>query len=60
MRYYLVALRREIGCSDPEELSAIHADMLRILELSEEPSLRMACPIALGRLEDKLARLRAL
>ena len=65
--YYLVALRREIGCSDPEELSAIHADMLRILELSAGPSLRdqepallKACPIALGRLEDKLARLRAL
>lgn len=58
--YYLVALRREIGCSDPEELSSIHADMLRILELSEEPSLLMACPIALGRLEDKLVRLRAL
>lgn len=58
--YYLIALRREIGCADPDELSEIHADLLRILELSEEPSLRMACPIALGRLEDKIARIRAL
>lgn len=57
--YYLVALRREIGCVDPEVLSAIHADHLRILELSEDPSLRMACPIALGRLEEKLSRIRA-
>ena len=57
--YYLVALRREIGCVDPEALSAIHAEHLRILELSEDPSLRMACPIALGRLEEKLSRLRA-
>jgi hypothetical protein len=58
--YYLVALRREIGCTDPEELSEIHAEMLRILELSEDPSLQMACPLALGRLEEKLARLRAM
>ena len=58
--YYLVALRREIGCIDPDELAAIHADMLRILELSEDPSLRMACPIALGRLEEKLAHVRAM
>ena len=57
--YYLIALRREIGCVDPEALSAIHAEHLRILELSEDPSLRMACPIALGRLEDKLSRINA-
>ncbi len=57
--YYLLALRREIGCVDPEALSAIHAEHLRILELSEGPSLRMACPIALGRLEEKLSRIRA-
>ena len=58
--YYLVALRREIGCMDPAVLSEIHEEMLRILELSEGPSLRMACPIALGRLEEKLAHLRSL
>jgi hypothetical protein len=57
--YYLVALRREIGCVDPEILSALHAEHLRILELSEGPTLRMACPIALGRLETKLSRIRA-
>ena len=57
--YYLIALRREIDCTDPNILSALHAAHLRILELSEGPSLRMACPIALGRLEAKLARLRA-
>ena len=56
--YYLFALRREIGCTDPEEMEEIHAEMLRILELSEGPSLRMACPVALGRLEMKLAALR--
>ena len=58
--YYLVALRREIGCMDPDGLSSLHAEMLRILELSEDPSLRMACPIALQRLERKLAHLRAM
>lgn len=57
--YYLIALRREIGCANPDVLSALHAEHLRILEVSEGPSLRMACPIALGRLEAKLARLRA-
>ena len=57
--YYLVALRREIGCVDPEVLASLHAEHLRILELSEGPSLRMACPIALGRLEAKLSRLHA-
>ncbi len=58
--YYLVALRREIGCTDSATLSAIHDELLQILELCEEPSLRMACPIALGRLEEKLAHLRSL
>ncbi len=58
--YYLVALRREIGCMDPAILSGIHADMLRILELSEGPSLLMACPLALQRLEGKLAHIRAM
>lgn len=56
--YYLFALRREIGCTNPEEMEEIHSEMLRILELSEGPSLRMACPVALGRLETKLAALR--
>lgn len=58
--YYLVALRREIGCMDPAVLSRLHTEMLRILEMCEGPSLQMACPIALQRLERKLAHLRAM
>ncbi len=55
--YHIRALAREAGCLDPEELKAIHAEQLRILELSTMDSLRMACPIALARIEYKLGNL---
>ncbi len=55
--YYIRALAREAGCLDPEKLKDIHAEQLRILELSTMDSLRMACPIALARIEYKLGNL---
>ncbi len=55
--YYIRALASEVGCLDPKKLKSIHADLLRILELSTMDSLRMACPIALARIEYKLGNL---
>lgn len=55
--YYIRALAREAGCLDPQTLREIHAEQLRILELSTMDSLRMACPIALARIEYKLGSL---
>ncbi len=55
--YHIRALAREAGCLHQEELRAVHAEQLRILELSTMDSLRMACPIALARIEYKLGNL---
>ena len=55
--YYIRALAREAGCLDPEKLRAVYSEQLRILELSTGDSLRMACPIALARIEYKLGNL---
>ena len=55
--YHIRALAREAACMDPETLREIHAEQLRILELSTMDSLRMACPIALARLEYKINNL---
>ncbi len=55
--YYIQAIGLEIGCLDPAVLEELHKRQTYILELAKTDSLAMICPIALARLEYKLANL---
>ncbi len=55
--YYVLAIAREIGCLDAKTLKELHAQQVAILQLSTTDSLALACPVALARLEYKLANL---
>lgn len=55
--YYIQAIGLEIDCLDPEVLADLHNRQTQILALAKTDSLAMVCPIALARLEYKLANL---
>ena len=55
---YLNLLVREAQTMDEEELESIFNDQLLVLESSDAKGLTMSCPVALARLEYKLANLR--
>lgn len=55
--YYIQAIGLEIDCLDPEVLEDLHNRQTHILALAKTDSLAMVCPIALARLEYKLANL---
>lgn len=56
--YHLRALAREAASNDPASLEKVHAEQLRVLELSTMDSLRIACPAALARIEYKLSQVK--
>lgn len=55
--YYVLAIAREIGCLDAKVLKELHAQQVGILQFATTDSLALACPVALARLEYKLANL---
>ena len=57
--YYVLAIAQEIGCLDAKKLKELHAQQVGILQLATTDSLALACPVALARLEYKLANLGA-
>ena len=57
--YYVQAIALEIGCLDAKVLKKLHARQVAILQNSTTDSLALACPVALARLEYKLANLGA-
>lgn len=57
--YYVQAIALEIGCLDAKVLKKLHAQQVAILQYATTDSLALACPVALARLEYKLANLGA-
>jgi len=57
--YYIQAIALEIGCLDAKVLKGLHAQQVAILQNATTDSLALACPVALARLEYKLANLGA-
>ncbi len=57
--YYVQAIAQEIGCLDAKVLKDLHARQVAILQNATTDSLALACPVALARLEYKLANLGA-
>ena len=55
--YYLFLLVEEAMTLDPEKLAAIKREQLMILEASEAKGIAEAVPVALARLEYKLANI---
>ena len=55
--YYLYLLVKEATTLDPEVLSKVKSEQLMILEASEAKGLAEAVPVALARLEYKLANI---
>lgn len=55
--YYIQAIAQEIGCLDKKELKKLHAQHVAILQNATTDSLALACPVALARIEYKLANL---
>lgn len=55
--YYLNLLAREAMTLDPEKLAAIKQEQLMILEASDAKGIAEAVPVALARLEYKLANI---
>ena len=55
--YYLYLLVKEATSLDPETLSKVKGEQLMILEASEAKGLAEAVPVALARLEYKLANI---
>ncbi len=55
--YYLFLLVKEALTLDPEALAKIRADQLMILEASDAKGIAEAVPVALARLEYKLANI---
>lgn len=55
--YYIQAIAQEIGCLDKNVLKKLHAEHVAILQNATTDSLALACPVALARIEYKLANL---
>ena len=58
--YYVLALAREVGSAEPENLKTLHAEHITILTRTNEDGLSIACPNSLARIENKLKLLQAL
>lgn len=55
--HYLYLLVMEVKAKDPDELARIKDEQLKILEASDAKGIAVAVPVALARLEYKLANL---